>query len=488
MPEAPSTTDRPIGLWTGTLLVIANMVGVGVFITTGDLLRSIGSGPAVLVAWIVGGIAALCGALCYAELGAALPHNGGEFNILTRTYHPTIGFLSGWVSTLAGFCAPLALVAMTFQDYLYAVFPGTRGVPAALIVIAACALLHALNVRGGHRFQNVSTGIKVGLILAFVVLGLAVCRPAFAATEVTRAMLVFLSFGEHRAHATFLIEDQTFVSRLLSAPFALGLVEISFAYSGWNSAAYVAGEYHDSKRHLPLSLVLATSLVTLMYLALNFVFLSSAPANVLISADSGRTTTLGHTAAIHLFGSNAGRAMSMLILLGLVSSVGAFLVAGSRMMEAVCQRYWGLGWLASRPAQGGPVGVIVALAVGACIMVQLNNALDLLIWVGLTLSLFTFATVLSVFVLRFREPDLPRPYRVWGYPITPVVFLILQTWFIIHTVWSRPATALASAELLGAGLVVYAVLALGERVFGRSDSSTPSEPDAVAPAGPPTGE
>jgi APA family basic amino acid/polyamine antiporter len=462
-PRSPES-DRPIGLWTGTLLVIANMVGVGVFITTGELLQTIQSGPAVLVAWFLGGVASLCGALCYAELGAALPRNGGEYLFLSRAFHPAVGFLSGWVSSIAGFCAPLALVAWAFQAYLHAVFPALDGVPAGIGIIALCSVLHAMNVRGGHAFQNVFTGVKVALILGFIVLGLLACKPALITAS-----------------------GRPFVSSLMSPSFAVGLISIYFAYSGWNAAAYVAGEFRDPHRELPLSLVLGTTLVTLLYLALNFVFLAAAPAEALINARSEDISTLGHTAAIHLFGPQAGRGMSLLILLGLISSVGAFLVAGSRMMEAVAERQWGLQWLAVRRSGGGPVGVIIAQAVGAMILMQTGNALTLLIWVGLTLSLFSFSTVLAVFILRFREPDLPRPYRTWGYPVTPLVYLLLQGWVIVQTVWQNPRTALASSTLLAAGLMLYIVLYILNQTFAPDSRLTPTESaPAAAPAEPPS--
>ena len=454
MPEPDAPPDRPIGLWTGTLLVIANMVGVGVFITTGDLLSMIGSGPGVLAAWFVGGIAALCGALCYAELGAALPRNGGEYFFLTRTFHPLLGFLSGWVSALAGFCAPLALVAWAFGSHLHEVVPDVPAKPAGMALIAICATMHTLDVRGGHVFQNIFTGLKMALILGFVGCGLAFCSP-----EVIVAG-----------------KQAEFVASVVSPGFAVGLVLVCFAYSGWNAAGYVAGEYRNPQRELPLSLVIGTLSVTAVYLLLNFVFLASAPAEVLMNARSAGMSTLGHAAAVSLFGERGGRAMSLLIVLGLIASAGAFLVAGSRMIEAMGQRHRGLGWLAVRRSGGGPVVAIVFQSLGAMLMMQTEQAEPLLIWVGLTLSLFTFLTVTAVIVLRLREPDLPRPYRTWGYPLTPILFLAIQTWVMLQTIRWNPWTALASGGLLAAGAVLYLVV-------GRSAepeiTATESDSEAV---------
>jgi APA family basic amino acid/polyamine antiporter len=438
MEAGGSTTDdgRPqvaggIGVTTGALLIVANMIGVGVFTTTGYMVAAIKSPMAVLLAWLLGGIAAFCGALSYAELGSALPRNGGEYQFLSRIYHPAVGFVSGWASLFVGFAAPLALFSMVFGTYLNAFVPQVPALPAGLALIGVLAVSHSLHVARGSRLHNLLTLAKGAFIGTFIVAGLFCGDPS----RLTAA------------------SEQTMRQALGSPMFAVELVYVSFAYSGWNTAAYMAGEFRQPARDIPRAVLAGTVVVALLYLGLNFVFLASAPL-----AELADKKDVARVAAVSLFGEGGGNLMSLLIMGGLVSTASSNIMAGPRVYEAMGHDYPALKVLSLRRAGGGPVAAI-ALQAGLAAVMMLTSTFDALLkYVGLTLALFAAATVLGVIVMRLREPELSRPYRTWGYPVTPAVFLALELWMIVFTVRDTPPAAAVAAATIVAGLLLYAVL------------------------------
>jgi APA family basic amino acid/polyamine antiporter len=404
------------------------MIGTGVFTTTGFLVRDVSSLSAVVLAWAIGGLVALCGALSYGELTAAIPVSGGEYSLLARIYHPALGFLAGWASFVVGFSAPTAASALAFAHYVGAIVPGAPRVPIALALLATLSILHALNVRTSIGFQNAFTVGKIVLVAGFATIGLAFAEPSRIAAPANASLL----------------------DAALSSTFAVGLIYISFSYSGWNAAAYIAGEVRRPERSLPLALAAGTLTVAALYMALNVAFVSSAPRDAL----SGQVE-VAHVAAVALFGDSAANAVSGLIALGLVSTVGALIVAGPRVYEQMGRDLPALGVLALRREGAGPAAAIAAQAVAAAVMIVSASFDALLAYIGVTLSLFTALTVVGVFVLRWREPTLSRPYRVLGYPVTPALFVALEAWVIAHTVVERPRSSLAAAVTLGAGALLY---------------------------------
>jgi basic amino acid/polyamine antiporter, APA family len=420
---------RKLGALSATLLVVGSMVGTGVFTTAGFLVRDLSSIPAVLALWVVGGVLAMAGALSYAELGAALPENGGEYQLLTRIYHPAVGFVSGWVSLVVGFSAPTAASALAFGAYVEAALPEIPAVAAALGLLIALAAAHAASVRLGSGVQNLTTIGLVLLAIGFVAVGLA------------------------RADFGRALESSVPLGAALSSPsFAVGLVYVSFAYSGWNAAIYVAGEVDRPARALPLALIAGTLLVTLLYLALNFVFVTAAPASEL----AGKLE-VGQIAAQRLFGAGAARVMSLLVALALATTVSALLMTGPRVYEAMGVHHPRLMWL-SRRAGGGPSAAI-ALQAGLAAAMLLTAAFDqLLSYIGFTLAISSALAVAGVFVLRRREPSLPRPYRVLGHPVTPALAIAISAWMVIHALVERPFAALAGLATIATGLLAWALV------------------------------
>ncbi len=403
------------------------MVGVGVFTSGGYMLAALKSPSAVLLAWVVGGVAAISGALCYAELGAAFPRNGGEYQLLSRIYHPAIGFIAGWVALFVGFSAPLALYGHVFGKYLSELIPQLNPLATGIALILFFATLHSLHVWGGTGLHNVITVGKIALIAAF----------AMAA----------LFHGEPR----LLTEGDTPIGpAVFQSSFAVQLVYVSFAYSGWNAAAYLLGEFKHPQRDVPRVVLIGTLIVMALYVALNAAFLTAAPA-----AEIAGKEDVARIAAASLFGPVGGRLVTALIAGGLLSTASANLISGPRVYEAVGREYEALRFLTLRRAGGGPIFAIALQALAAIGLLVSASFETLSSYIGITLALSSTATVGGLFVLRIREPATPRPYRTWGYPFTPLVFLALEWWMIAYTLKERPTAAAWTAVTLTSGLLVY---------------------------------
>jgi APA family basic amino acid/polyamine antiporter len=431
--KTEAVTDRAtatIGLYSATSIVIANMIGTGVFTSLGFQVMGVRSVFALMLIWIVGGVAALCGALAYGELGAAMPRSGGEYQYLTRCFHPVVGFLSGWVSITVGFAAPVALAAMALGNYASRVFTELRPEAVAITVVLLLTALHASDTRLGARFQNVFTTLKVLLIVGFIAAGLS-------------------SVGMARQHIGIL-PDAAAVRQIFSRDFAVSLFFVSYAYSGWNASAYIAGEIERPQTNLPRSLLLGTLTVTALYVLLNFVFLYTTP----IDAMAGKLE-VGYISAVNIFGAIGGRLIGSVIALLLVSSVSSMIMAGPRVAQAMAQDMHLLRWFALTNRRGVPA-VAIAVQSSIALLLILTSTFDRVItYMGFTLNLFTMLTVAGVIVLRIRRPELPRPSRMWGYPWTAVTFLGIGLWILVFGLIYKPFESMAGLATVLSGLLVY---------------------------------
>jgi len=413
-------------------VVIANMIGTGVFTSLGFQLVDIQSPPVILLLWIVGGISALCGALSYAELGAALPRSGGEYHFLNEIYHPCAGFISGWVSATVGFAAPTALAALTFGSYLNS--SGVAIDPSWLATVAIVALTaaHCSTHRHSGGTQTAFTILKLLLIVAFSVAALT------------------LSPAEQQVTFNWRGEDATL---LASGAFAVSLIYVNYAYSGWNAATYISGELAAPQRSLPWVLGISTTLVAALYCLLNFVFLSVAPIDAMVGK-----VEVGVIAANFAFGSSLGTFMGLLLALLLISTVSAMILAGPRVLHRIGQDYPRFAVLARENADGIPVTAIALQSATALVFLWSASFEQILIFSGATMALNTFATVLGLFVLRWRRPDIERPFKVTLYPLTPLIFLIITGWTLTYVVIQRPIEALISAAVVVSGGAFYLIV------------------------------
>jgi APA family basic amino acid/polyamine antiporter len=421
---------KTISPLTATCIVVANMVGTGIFTSLGFQVGDLPTGFAIMAVWAVGGLCALCGALSYAELGAALPRSGGEYNFLREIYHPSVGFLAGWISATVGFAAPVAIAAMAFSAYFSEVVPGVNQLVLSLAIVTICTLVLLRDLRLGSAFQNGSTILKVVLVLVIIGAGLWAKK-----TEP-------VSFLPAKGDGAL----------ILSAPFAVSLYWVMYAYSGWNASTYIVGEVRNPSRTIPLSVGLGTVLVMALYLAMNAVFLRTTPA-----AEMMGQKQVAFIAGAHIFGASGAKVMASFICLGLISTVSAMMWIGPRITAAMGEDLGLLAPLARRNARGIPVAAIL-MQFGIVVLLLLTATFETAVnYIQFSLTLCSTLTVLGVFVLRWRRPDLPRPYRTWGYPVTPAIFLLVSVWMLEHML-SDPSTrtpSLWGLATMALGLVVY---------------------------------
>jgi APA family basic amino acid/polyamine antiporter len=424
------TRDRPLTLPHALALVVSSMVGTGVFTTTGLMLGELSSGWAVLAVWAVAGLLALAGAAVYAELGAMMPRAGGEYVYLTRAFHPAVGFLSGWISLVVGFAAPMAAGALAFGGYVHGLLPGVPARAAALALVVAVTGLHAREVRRAGMIQAAFTGLVVLVILAFLFAALS--SPAL---DWARLGAVAPATQRHGGVGAL----------------AVALVYTAYAYFGWNAAGYVAGEIREPDRALPRALVGGTLLVTLLYVALNAIFIAAAPRNDLVDQ-----VQVGQVAARALFGPRGGTLLSALIALALGGSVSALAMTGPRVAHAMAADGAFFAALGRTNARGAPTPAVLlqgALALAGVVTAAFE---PLLVYAGFTLTLSAAATVAGAFVLRRREPDASRPHRALAWPWSGLAFLALALFMVALAVRERPVESLAGLATLAVGGVAWA--------------------------------
>ena len=401
------------------------MIGTGVFTSLGFQLVDIQSAPAIIMLWLIGGLSALCGALSYAELGAALPRSGGEYHFLTDIYHPCAGFISGWVSATVGFAAPTALAALTFGSYLNS--SGVNVDPSwmATVAIVALTAAHCSTHRHSGSTQTLFTLLKLILIVVFSVTALT------------------LNPVETQASFLWRTEDTVLLG---SGAFAVSLIYVNYAYSGWNAATYISGELAAPQQSLPWVLGVSTTVVAALYCLLNVVFLSVAPMEAMVGK-----VEIGVIAAEFAFGKTIGAAMGLLLALLLISTISAMILAGPRVLHRIGQDYPRFAPLARENRDGIPVTAILLQSGTALLFLWTASFEQILVFSGATMALNTFATVLGLFVLRWKRPHLSRPFRVTLYPLTPLIFLGITGWTLTYVVIQRPVEALISAAIILTG-------------------------------------
>ncbi len=416
------------------------MVGTGIFTSLGFQVGDLPTGFAIMALWAIGGVCALCGALSYAELGAALPRSGGEYHFLREIYHPAVGFMAGWISATVGFAAPVAIAAIPFGTYLAGVVPGLNPLFLSLAVVLVSTLALLWDLRLGSGFQNTSTFLKVGLILVIIAAGFYVKEGQ---------PISFLPLPADRA-------------LIVSAPFAVSLYWVMYAYSGWNASTYIMGEVRNPTRTIPLSLGLGTLLVTALYLGINAAFLRTTPAAEMVGKQQ-----IGLIAGVHIFGQSGGKVMAVFIALGLVSAVSAMMWIGPRVTMTMGEDLPALSWLARRNARGIPVRATLVQFAIVNLLILVTTFQKVVNYVQFSLTVFSALTVLGVFILRWRRPELPRPYRTWGYPVTPAIFLMVSGWMLWHM--------LADSSTRGPSLWGMATAALGLILYYFSPKKAPNE-------------
>ncbi len=406
----------------------------------------------IILLWIVGGVLALCGALCYAELATALPKSGGEYNFLSRIYHPAVGFGTGLCSATVGFAAPIAASALVFGDYFCRVIPAAKGFAPhqaahflAFVLVTIVALCHLRSLRFTGKFQAATTGVTVLLLIAFVVFGFAL-GPAQP-----------VSFLPHAAD---------FNAPMLQV-FWGSLIWVMYSYSGWNAAAYIVEEVRNPAKALPRALIFGTMFVMVLYVAVNAVFLYVTPL-----AELAGQPEVAHLAGQHIFGPVGARIGSALICVGLIANVSGMMWIGSRVTQAIGATYPKLSLLGRTNKFNVPhisLGYQYAI-VFALLFLDPNRIVT---YVSAILIFWSLLAVVGVFVLRWREPNLPRPYRTWGYPVTPLVFAVIATFCLVQSYQMHPVETRVGTVtvLLSIPIYFWASRGVPREVLQRADGA-----------------
>ena len=423
-----------IGRFTATGVVIASMVGTGVFVSLGYQADKVKSTFAILVLWGLGGIYALCGAFCYAELASRMPRSGGEYNFLSRIYHPALGFLAGWATVTVGFAAPTAVAALAFASYLGIFEPDLNQQWIAAGMILLCGCIHMGKAEIGCFFQNGFTATKIVLLTGFV--------GAF-----------FFMTGNPQPVS--LLPVQSDFNSILTMEFATAFVFVTYSFSGWNAAVYVAGEIRDAKKIVPYALLGGTTLVLVLYLLLNYAFLQSIPFSEIEGLKEKEK--IAALAASKIFSSEGESISNILIPMGLVSTIGALVFLGPRITQTIGEDLNALRFLSRKNRNGTPVTAIVSQLLLSILFVFLTNLQSLLIYVEFTLISFSFLTVLGLFLVRRKSTESFGGYMAWGFPWTALLFLLLSGWVLVSVFSRHTEESCVGLLTILAGLVFYSL-------------------------------
>ena len=432
LPKSNSELVRGLGVWGAASLVVGNIVGSGIFLVSSSMMRGVGTPEAVFLVWIFVGLLSLSGALAYAELGAMLPHSGGDYVYLREAYGRMWGFLYGWTKFLVMTTAAMATLATAFALYLTIFFPSLHLKVVAVVVLAVLGAVNYFGVRAGGAVQTFFTVLKVALLLALVL-----------------AALVFgAEWGDAQwSHLRTSIPVQAPVSG-----FVLALVAALWAYQGWNDLNLAGGEVADPQKNIPRSLLLGTVAVGLLYLLTNLAYFYVLPAAEVAASDR-----VAGDVARRLFGGWGGDAVALAALISIFGALNGSILSGARVPYAMARDGLMFGQLAAvHPRFYSPhVAVVVQTIIGALISLT-----------GTFQQLFTYAIfanwcfyglgVGSLFVLRRKHPEWPRPYRAWGYPVIPALFVVVSAALVVMILrqqeWWR---SLVGLGMIGLGVPAY---------------------------------
>lgn len=449
--DAAPTLDRRLGPLDGASIIISNVIGSGIFLVPALVAIWVPNVWAMLGAWLTGGVLAFAGAMAYAELAALRPHAGGEYVYLRDAFGPAAGFLSGWTSFIAGFSGAIALGAVGIASYLGRFLPAAGdtaplfSIPlvivtlsisprtvVALTAIAALTAVHVLGLGPGRIVQNLLAGAKVAVLVAIVALGFTIGDGS--ATH-------FAAPGAPVTPALWL----------------LALIPVMFSYSGWNAATYVAEEIRDPGRNVPLAIAAGTAAVVVVYLLLNLLYVYAMPLADLGAVDIGTDgAPVLDAAGERLFGAGAGAALAAASVIMISASVSAMVLAGPRVYFAMARDGQFFPAAARvHPKYRTPVTAIVAQSIWSGVLVLAGTFEQLLLYTGFAVVTFAGAAVAALFVLRRREPSAPRPFRAWGYPVLPGVFVAASAAMVVNEIWREPAASGAGALLIAAGIPLY---------------------------------
>ena len=425
---APPPGEGFLDLGSGVGLVVANMIGAGVFLSAGFMAQELSAGW-IMAAWLVGALLAMAGARTYAEASILIPRSGGEYRYLSELIHPAVGYLAGWASLLVGFSAPMAISAYAAAAFSFAVFGSGEPRLGATAVIIVLTLFHSLGLNLSKWTQNGLVIVKGLLVLGFVALGLSVGNNEWPTWVPATGSAEFAPL-----------------------PFATSLFFVAYAFSGWNAAAYTAEEFRDPKRDVPRAMLIGCAVVGLVYLLVNWVLVANLTperARVVFSYEEARVT-LGHLVAQDLLGDVGSNIMSMGISIVMLSSVSAMLLVGPRVYAEMARDGFLPAALRGKPGVP-PRASIVIQGVLAIVLLHLHTIGELLSNVAGVLILFSALVAVGLFFVRHHKPHLPAPRK--PALVAAAVYAASSIWMLYNAFEARTS--------LLPWLVVLAVVGLG---------------------------
>jgi len=441
---------RQLGLFDSTMMMVGIVIGSGIFTTTGIMAQYIPSAGLILLAWTAVGLLMLAGALTYAELGAAMPEAGGQYVYLREAYGHLYGFLFGWILFFVTMSGSIAALGAAFAEYFGYFLPSlstdkfifstvisdnytyslSMGQVVAVIVIIALSAFNYIGVVFGKIIQNIVTVIKIGTLLVFVAVGFTIGKgtPVDFSLNPTG-----LNFGQ------------------LIIGFGVALIAITWAFDGWNNISYAAGEIKNPQRNLPFALVFGTILITVLYILVNYVYLIALPVG-----EMAGEVRIAEKAATALFGSGAAGIISAAVLISVFGALNGAIFVGPRVYYAMAADKLFFQKVADiHPRYRTPAFAILIQTVWSCILTVTGTFEQLFTYVVFVTIMFYILTVASVFTLRRKFPDLPRPYKTWGYPVVPVIFIIASSGILLNTLIEKPVESLAGLGFTIVGIPVY---------------------------------
>ncbi|HXC50110.1 MAG TPA: amino acid permease [Candidatus Limnocylindrales bacterium] len=429
--------EPALSLADATLLVVSSVIGVGIFLTPGQVAAALPSAGAFLAAWVLGGVLSLAGALANAELGAMYPHAGGDYVYLREAWHPLAGFVIGWLSFFVIYAGTVATLAVGFVDGLAHFVPMSAGVRTAFAVAItlATSAIHFRGVRLAAWLNNVTAGLKIAALAALAVIGPMFLHLAGTATPAPAPSAVAPGGG------------------ITAMGFGLALSPVLFSYLGWNASVYVASEIRRPERNLPLSLFAGLAISTAIYLAVNLAYLDA------LSIDAMRANAnVGEAAARVFFGEHGATIASVLILGSILSCLNATILVGPRIAYAMA-----IDGLFFRSVQGvheryrtPHIAIAVQAMTAIALIVLLRRFPSVLDYTTFAIVLATIADTAALYQLRRRHPHRPRPYRAWGYPLVPALYLVANAAIAIAMLIGRPIECAAALAVTATALPAYA--------------------------------
>jgi len=445
---AQSGLKRELGWFDGAMLIAGTTIGSGIFITTGFIAQTLPSPGAILLVWLFGGLLALAGALSCAELATSFPYAGGDYVYLKEAYGPLLGFLSGWSSFLVTFSGSVAFLAVAFTEHMAFFLPffsrdyvlistGALGFPFRLSLahlfsismVMALSAVHCMGVRQGTKLQNFLTVLKIGALLGIILLGVTLGKGNLDHFS------PFFELGTERDLSVL----------------GLAFLPVIFTYAGWNAVIYMAGEVKHPEKTLPAALLWANLMILFLYLAINAIYLYGVPVEQMQG-----TIRVAELATTALFGYQSSAWVTAIIALSILGALNVVVMTGPRIYFAMAQDGIFFRRLARiHPGFRTPAKAIILQALWSSVLILTGTFDALLTYVSVMIALFSALTVGALLVLRWRQPNLNRPYKIWGYPWAPSLFILCYMGIAVATFQERPLESLLGAGIVGLGIPAY---------------------------------